>query len=93
MDERETFVAGEILRIAREELGVVETPRPDDALAARLDSMSLLALVVAVEDRFHVVLSEEDAAGARTLEELARLVVRRAPGDRLAPLGPPGASP
>lgn len=93
MDAREAYVAGEILRIAREELQVEEMPQPDDALASKLDSMTLLALVVAVEDRFHVILSEEDAAATRTLEELARLVVRRAPEDRVAPPGAAGAPP
>jgi len=82
--EREAFVAGEILRIVREELKLEGDPAPGEALAARLDSLALLALVVAVEDRFHVVLTDDDAAGTRTLEDLARLVASRAPGERLA---------
>jgi acyl carrier protein len=88
---RESFVAGEILRIAREELKLEGEPAPGEALAARLDSLALLALVVAVEDRFHVVLTDDDAAGTRTLEDLARLVAARAPEERLAAAagGPP----
>lgn len=88
---REALVAREILRIAREELRLEEDPAPGEALAARLDSMALLALVVAVEDRFHVILTEDDAAGTRTLEDLARLVAARAPEERLtlAPGAPP----
>lgn len=93
MTDREAFVAGEIVRIARDELKVEEIPAPGDSLAAKLDSMSLLALVVAVEDRFHVILTEDDAARTHTLEDLARLVASRAPEDRLLAAAPPGASP
>ena len=38
----------------------------------------LLSLVVAVEDRFRIILADDDAAGTRSLEDLARLVVARA---------------
>jgi acyl carrier protein len=81
--EREALVAAEILRIAREDLKLDGDPAPGEALAARLDSLALLALVVAVEDRFHVILTDDDAAGTRTLEDLARLVTERAPVERL----------
>lgn len=93
MTEREALVAREILRIAKDELGIEERPAPGEALAAKLDSLALLALVVAVEDRFHVVLTDDDAAGTRTLEDLARLVAARAPEERLAAPAPPGAPP
>jgi acyl carrier protein len=86
--DAEAAVAREILRIAREELKQEgEDPKPDEALASRLDSLALLALVVAVEDRFHVVLTDDDAASTRTLADVARLVVARAPPERL-----PGAA-
>jgi acyl carrier protein len=78
MTDRELATAQEIVRIARAELGVSEAPPPDAPLAERLDSLQLLSLVVAVEDRFRVVLEEADAAGTRTLADLARLVVARA---------------
>jgi acyl carrier protein len=75
----ERAVAREILRLAREELRLPgEPPAPDEVLAGRLDSLMLLSLVVAVEDRFRVALTDDDAAGARTLEDLARLVAARA---------------
>jgi acyl carrier protein len=83
---REAAVAREITRIARDELRLEGEPEPGAPLAARLDSLALLALVVAVEDRFHVIVSDEDAAGLRTLEDLARLVAGRAPEERLAAL-------
>lgn len=78
MDAREAAVAGEILRIARDDLGLQgDPPRPDEPLAGRLDSMALLALVVAVEDRFRVTLTDDDAAQARSLADLAKLVAER----------------
>jgi acyl carrier protein len=82
--ELEAAVAREILRLARTELRLEgDDPAPDAPLAARLDSLALLALVVAVEDRFHVALTDDDAASTRTLADLARLVVARAPRERL----------
>ena len=79
MTAREEAVAAEILRIAREQLALEGDPAPDAPLAAALDSLALLSLVVAVEDRFRVVLTDDDAATTRTLAELARLVASRVP--------------
>ena len=77
MTVREREVAGEIRRLAQEDLRV-EGPFDDgEELATRLDSLLLLALVTAVEDHFRVILSEEDAATTRSLADLARLVVRK----------------
>ena len=75
MDE----VLREIGRIAREELGMAREIRPGDDLLAdlQLDSVSLLTLVVGLEDRFSVTLEEEDAAQVRTVQDLANLVVSR----------------
>ncbi len=79
MTAHEQRIAAEILRLAREELryqGPLDggsTP-----LAGQLDSLVLLSLVVAVEDRFRIVLADDDAATTRTLEDLARLVAARA---------------
>jgi acyl carrier protein len=55
----------------------------DAPLAERLDSLALLGLVVAVEDRFHVILGDDEAAGARSLADLARIVAGRAAPERL----------
>jgi acyl carrier protein len=75
MDE----VLGEIRRVLREELGLAREARPDDDLIAdlQLDSVGLLTLVVGLEDRFRVVLAEEDAAAVRTVRDLAALVAQR----------------
>lgn len=82
----ERAVAAEILALARRELRL-EGPEPglDEPLAGRLDSLLLLSLVVAVEDRFHVRLTDDDAAHAATLADLARLVAARAAPARLPP--------
>jgi acyl carrier protein len=74
---REAAVAREIRRIAREELQLDFQAGDGEELAGRLDSLALLSLVVAVEDRFRVILTEEDAATARSLADLARLVAER----------------
>jgi acyl carrier protein len=88
---REAAVADEILRLAREDLRMEGAPPdPDEPLAGRLDSLRLLSLVVAVEDRFRVKLTDDDAARARTLADLARLVADRTAA---AGLPPPEATP
>jgi acyl carrier protein len=76
--DRERRVADEILRIAREDLRLGAPPDGGAPLAGQLDSLALLSLVVAVEDRFRVALSDDDAATTRSLEDLARLVAARA---------------
>lgn len=78
MTTTEQEIAAEIRRLVREELRVEESFADAEELAARLDSLLLLALVTAVEDRFRVILSEEDAAATRSLADLARLVARKA---------------
>jgi acyl carrier protein len=84
LTDLESAVALEIVRLGREQLafedagGLLTAAERGEALAAALDSLQLLSLVVAVEDRFRIVLSEEDAAGTRTLPELAHLIVLRA---------------
>ncbi len=83
MTDREAAVAAEIVRMAREDLGFRGDPAAGEALADALDSLELLSLVVAIEDRFRMVLDDADAAGTRTLEDLARLVVSRADPARL----------
>lgn len=77
MTPREEAIAVEIRRIVREELQVAEPFEDGEELAGRLDSLLLLTLVTAVEDRFRVALAEEDAARVRSLADLARLVAAR----------------
>jgi acyl carrier protein len=83
---REEAVAAEVLRLAREVVRLEgPPPAPDEPLADRLDSLVLLSLVVAVEDRFHVALTDDDARRVATLSDLARLVAARAEPSRLPP--------
>ncbi len=83
MTDQEQRIAAEILRLAQEELRLGPLPATGVPLAEQLDSLALLSLVVAVEDRFRVALSDDDAATTRSLEDLARLVAARAAPEAL----------
>jgi acyl carrier protein len=77
--ELEGEVVAEIRRILGEELewkGSVE-PAHDLLKDLQLDSLGLTVLAVGLENRFRVKLSEEDADGLATVEDLAKLVVTR----------------
>ena len=79
MVELEGEVVSEIRRILGEELewrGAVE-PSQELMRDLQLDSLGLTVLAVGLENRFRVKLSEEDAAGVTTVEDLARLVSTR----------------
>jgi acyl carrier protein len=71
---------GEIRRVAAQELALPREPAEADDLLLdlHLDSVGLLTLVVALEDRFRVRLDEEDAARVRTVGDLIALVAERA---------------
>jgi acyl carrier protein len=73
----EQGIAAEIRRIVRDDLHARTEFGDDEELAAKLDSLALLSLVVAVEDRFRIILTEEDSAAARSLADLSRLVAAR----------------
>ena len=70
----------EIRRVVADELALPRRPAPQDDLLLdlHLDSVGLLTLVVALEDRFRIKLGEEDAAAVRTVADLAALVAERA---------------
>ncbi len=87
MTKREEEVAREIRRLARDELGLDWDGADGEEMASRLDSLALLSLVVAVEDRYRVRITEEEATVTRSLADLARLVAGKA-----APAGPEQAS-
>jgi acyl carrier protein len=75
MDE----ILAEVRRVLREELQLQREAQPHDDLVTdlQLDSVGLLTLVVGLEDRFRVALSEEDAAGVKTVSDLCALVEKR----------------
>jgi acyl carrier protein len=83
MTVQEQRIATEILRIAQDDLHLGPLPDGGVPLAGQLDSLALLSLVVAVEDRFRVALSDDDAAATRSLDDLARLVAARAAPEAL----------
>lgn len=62
-----------VLKLAKEELGD-KMPPSDAELSDTLDSVQLLALVVAVEDHFEVAFEPGDDEQARTLEDVVDLV-------------------
>jgi len=65
--------------IARTELAMERPIAPEDDLLEdlALDSLGLTVLAVGLENRFRVKLSEEDAAGVRTVRDLAQHVAAR----------------
>jgi len=77
---RELEIAREIRRLVREELGLEWDGADGEELAGRLDSLALLSLVVAVEDRWRFKITDEDAVTTRSLADLARLVARKVGG-------------
>ena len=55
------------------QLGLAAPPEGDE-LAARLDSVQRMSLVVAIEDHFQVCFSPEDDERARSLNDLVAIV-------------------
>ena len=79
MADVQSLALDEIRRVAAQEIGLPRVPSPDDDLVVdlNLDSVGLLTLVVALEDRVCVKLEEQDAARVRTVSDLVALVVER----------------
>lgn len=75
----QTEVMEEIRRIFREEIGRSEVVVGSQRLVAdlQLDSVALLTLVVNLENRFRVILEEEDTETVSTVDDLVALVGRR----------------
>ena len=78
----EALVMVEIRRVVERELASTRPIQPGDRLVddLGLDSLTLTTLAVELEDRFQVILSDDDATRVRTVEELARCVAARAGG-------------
>lgn len=79
MTSLDADVLDEIRRVARAELGHEGAIERTHALREdlRLDSLGMVLVAVALEDRFRVRLREEDAAGVATVDDLVALVRRR----------------
>jgi acyl carrier protein len=69
----------EIRRVVRDELRSQRSVELTDELVRDLefDSVTLVTLLVALEDHFRVVLREDETAGVVTVLDLARLVAER----------------
>lgn len=76
---RESEVLDEIRRIFSREIGRSEPVLGSHELAKdlQLDSVNLLTLVVGLENRFQVILTDEDAQAVATVDDLVRLVSSR----------------
>jgi len=72
-------VRAAIAALAATELGL-RGPLPDGDLSEALDSVQRLALVVAIEDHFRIAFEPEDDEGARTLDDVVRIVRARLAG-------------
>ncbi len=72
-------VIAELQRLCREELELERTLAASDRLEGdlQLDSMGLIVVVVGMENRFRIKLTETDSEAVRTVGDLADLVVRR----------------
>jgi acyl carrier protein len=77
MNER-SILAG-IAAVAREHLGWEGPLTPEMRLVEdlRLDSIRLLTLAAEVENRFRVLLAEEDELGIETVGDLVAIVGRK----------------
>jgi acyl carrier protein len=74
----EALVMSEICRVVERELASSRVIKPSDRLVGDLglDSVTMTTLAVELEDRFHVILTGDEAAQVHTVEELVRFVVR-----------------
>lgn len=75
----EELVMADIQRVVEREGRGAGVVRPTDRLVddLGLDSMSLTSLAVELEDRYQVILNDDDATRLNTVVELARCVVER----------------
>ena len=62
--------------LAKDEIGLSEGLNSGD-LAAQLDSVARLTLVVAIEDHFKICFDPEDEEGIHTVEQLVQLIERK----------------
>ena len=76
----EALVMVEIRRVVESELSLPRAIKPGDRLVddLGLDSLTLTTLAVELEDRFQIILSDEEALRIQTVGELARCVAARA---------------
>ena len=70
-------VVQEIIDLVVAEVGTAEVTADATLQSWGLDSLTVMSIVFKVEERYGIVLDEEDADDVRTVGDLAALVVRR----------------
>ena len=70
-------VTQEIIDLAVAEVGTVDVTADATLQSWGLDSLKVMSLVFKIEERYGVLLDEEDADDLRTVGDLATLVLRR----------------
>ena len=70
-------VTQEIIDLVVAEVGPVDLTDDATLQSRGLDSLKVMSLVFKIEERYGIVLDEEDADDLRTVRDLATLVLRR----------------
>lgn len=70
-------VTHEIIDAIRAEVGNVDLTADSSLQSGGLDSLKVMSLIFKIEDRYGIVLAEEDGDDLRTVGDLAAVVVRR----------------
>jgi acyl carrier protein len=70
-------VTQEIIDLVVAEVGTVDVTADATLQSWGLDSLKVMSLVFKIEERYGVLLDEEDADDLRTVGDLATLVLRR----------------
>ena len=70
-------VTQEIIDLVVAEVGTVDVTADATLQSWGLDSLKVMSLVFKIEERYGIVLDEEDADDLRTVRDLATLVLRR----------------
>jgi acyl carrier protein len=70
-------VTQEIIDLVVAEVGTVDVTADATLQSWGLDSLKVMSLVFKIEERYGIVLDEEDADDLRTVGDLATLVLRR----------------
>ena len=70
-------VTQEILDAVRAEVEAVDLTADSTLQSGGLDSLKVMSLIFKIEERYDILLDEEDGDDLRTVGDLAALVVRR----------------
>jgi acyl carrier protein len=70
-------VTQEIIDLAVAEVGTVDVTADATLQSWGLDSLRVMSLIFKIEERYGIVLDEEDADDLRTVGDLAALALRR----------------